>query len=60
MSDEIKPKEKKLTEADILRIMQLVAEVYEKSGKKVETAALLTGDGEEKMLMDNRKPEDIN
>lgn len=49
----------KLTAEEIAEIMELIAEAYEKAGKKIETATMIQGDKQE-LIIDNRKPEEIN
>ncbi len=55
----------KMTDEEIARILDVIKEVYEAMGKQIKTAELVkdinedgTLDGE--ILIDNRKPEEIN
>lgn len=55
----------KMTDEEIARILDVIKEAYEAMGKQIKTAELVkdinedgTLDGE--ILIDNRKPEEIN
>lgn len=51
----------KFTDEQLDAIVKLIQEAYEKAGKKIKTLELSQGNDENvRLLIDNRKPEDIN
>ena len=47
-----------MSDEELQRILKLISQAYESSGRNIQVATLYTDKGEE-LVIDNRQPEDI-